>query len=230
MEAIILCGGGGTRLRPVLADRPKALAPINGTPFLHLLLQMLRAGGFERIILATGYLAEQISEITGPEFAGMEIVYSREISPLGTGGAVAKACAKCISDIVFIMNGDTWLNMDFRAAARLCRATDNLALSCLRVQDASRFGAVSLSGGKINALHEKGVSGPGWINAGCYVAPAAVLERLPKGKPFSFERDFLEKRLPVQPAEFHEAKGPFFDIGTPASYAEFIAYCATGRT
>src|SRR5690242_1010308 len=109
VRAFVLCGGAGTRLRPVLAEQPKSMAPISGAPFLQLLLDRVRSQGVGEVILGTGYMAEKIENYfgSGNKFA-MRIRYSRENEPLGTGGAL-KLAELLISDPVLVLNGDSYV-------------------------------------------------------------------------------------------------------------------------
>src|SRR6266571_4363262 len=119
VRAFVLCGGHGTRLRPVLADRPKSMALISGTPFLQLLLDRLRSQGVDDVILGTGYMAEKIERYfgSGNKFA-LRIRYSREDEPLGTGGAL-KLAESLISDPVLVLNGDSYIEWSLAATFEL---------------------------------------------------------------------------------------------------------------
>ena len=112
MEAIVLAGGFGTRLKSVVFDLPKPMAPVAGKPFLERLLKSLAQKGFTRIVLALGYMAEKVIEHFGSRFEGMELVYEIESTPLGTGGAVRLALTQCLTDHVFVFNGDTYLDLE----------------------------------------------------------------------------------------------------------------------
>ena len=112
-EAIVLAGGFGTRLAHIVSDVPKPMAPVCGRPFLRFILDDLQKKGVERIILATGYKRECIEEFFGTHYRGMEIVYSPEDTPLGTGGAIKRALSLCREDWVAVLNGDTYFDVDF---------------------------------------------------------------------------------------------------------------------
>ena len=112
MEAIVLAGGFGTRLKECLNDIPKPLAPIGGSPFICLVLDYLYANGVHKAVISTGYLAEKIENTIGNRYKGMDIDYSREDSPLGTGGGIKKALAKCTEDDVVVVNGDSFFDVD----------------------------------------------------------------------------------------------------------------------
>lgn len=219
-EAIILAGGFGTRLRGIVDDVPKPLAPVAGRPFLAWLLDRVGATGIRRCILATGYLGDRIEARIGPDWQGMDIAYSREPAPLGTGGAIRLAARQLRGDGVHVFNGDTWLEFDppgLEAAART--AGTPLAIALARVDDVGRYGAVDIVRGRVGGFREKGEAGPGWINAGCYFLGADALAALPARDAFSFEQDVLQPRVQAGAvAAFTETAG-FIDIGVPEDYA-----------
>ena len=121
-EAVILAGGYGTRLRQVVSDVPKPMAPIQGRPFLELQLSMLERQVFVHVVLAVGYLGHMIVSHFGERFGTMALSYTIEDSPLGTGGAIQTALRSCQQDRVFVLNGDTYLEFDCNAADRLWQA------------------------------------------------------------------------------------------------------------
>ena len=218
-EAIVLAGGLGTRLRAVVSDLPKPLAPVAGRPFLAWLLDRLAANGLRRTILACGYMAEAVRDAIGDAWQGMEIAYSVEGEPLGTGGAIRLAAARLQGDAVHVLNGDTWLEYAphaLEAAARAAGAPLGIALA--RVDDVARYGAVAVAQGRVAAFHEKGGHGPGWINAGCYFLDAPALSALPAGA-FSFEAAVLEPRAAAGEVAAFTATAGFIDIGVPDDYA-----------
>ena len=179
-EAIVLAGGLGTRLRSVVADLPKPLAPVAGRPFLAHLLDQLATGGLRRVILATGYMAEKIEQVIGRRWAGMDVAYSKESDPLGTGGAIRRAAALLQGDGVHLANGDTFLRYDLAAFERAVRARGaSLGIALAKVGDVGRYGGVEIDGGRVTAFVEKGGCGPGLINAGSYFLTAAGIAGLP---------------------------------------------------
>lgn len=218
-EAIILAGGLGTRLRAVVSEVPKPLAPVAGRPFLALLLERLAERGIRRVILATGHLAQQVEATFGRRWASMEVVYSVEHEPLGTGGALRQAISALTGSAVHVMNGDTWLDFDPFALERFAASAGKpLAMALAHVQDVSRYGAVEVRGGVVEAFREKGETGPGWINAGCYFLTADALSALPQRTAYSFESDVLRPRaMSRDVAAFTETRG-FIDIGVPEDY------------
>jgi D-glycero-alpha-D-manno-heptose 1-phosphate guanylyltransferase len=219
-EAIVLAGGFGTRLRGVVDDVPKPLAPVAGRPFLAWVLDRLAAGGMRRCILATGYLSELIEQRIGTRWQGMEIAYSVEPEPLGTGGAIRLAAGRLHGDAAHVLNGDTWLEYDpasLESAAR--NAGMPMAIALARVDDVARYGAVAIDQGRVAGFREKGEAGPGWINAGCYFLGADALAALPARDAFSFEQDVLQPRVQAGAVGAFTATAGFIDIGVPEDYA-----------
>jgi D-glycero-alpha-D-manno-heptose 1-phosphate guanylyltransferase len=220
MEAIVLAGGLGTRLRGVVDDIPKPMAPVQGRPFLAFVLDQLVDAGFKTGIFATGYRHEAIRAYFGEVYRGLALRYSVEREPLGTGGAIRLAFAQVTARDVFVLNGDTYLELDFRgmldahASARV-----ELSMAICHVPDAARYGAVELHGGIVQGFLEKGRSGPGWINAGAYVLGPELHARLPPQGAFSFEDDLLASEVKsIRPLAFRSS-GLFIDIGVPEDYA-----------
>jgi D-glycero-alpha-D-manno-heptose 1-phosphate guanylyltransferase len=220
-EAIVLVGGLGTRLRGVVADLPKPLAPVGGRPFLAHVLDQLASGGLRRVILATGYLAEKIEQTIGRRWAGMDIAYSREPEPLGTGGAIRLAARMLQGEGVHLANGDTFLRYDLHALENAVRASDAmLGVALARVADVGRYGAVQVSGNRVTSFLEKGGHGPGLINAGSYFLSAAGVEKLPaEDGAYSFEtRVLLPEAMAGRLAAYQDTRD-FIDIGVPEDYA-----------
>lgn len=219
MEAIVLAGGFGTRLRAVVPDLPKPMAPVAGRPFLEILLQVLASKGFSRVILSLGFMADRVIAYFGEQFAGMELVYEIEDTPLGTGGATRRALTRCNTDHVFVFNGDTYLDLevsDVEANWQMHRAPIIVARE---VPDTARYGRLNTEGERVIGFLEKGMTGPGLINAGCYVLPVAILDEFALGQAFSLETDFLAKTVGVQRTDLFVTSGHFIDIGVPEDYA-----------
>ena len=218
MEAIVLAGGFGTRLREVVSDLPKPMAAIAGRPFLEILLSTLARKGFTRIVFSLGFMAEKIITHFGESYAGMHLVYEVESQPLGTGGAIRAALTRCESDHVFIFNGDTYLDLEVDELESLWQARHHPVIVVRKVQNTARFGRVEMSDGRINAFFEKGMSGAGLINAGCYVLPKGALDDFALGQPFSLETEFFIKYLQRIRFDGFVTHGQFIDIGVPDDY------------
>jgi D-glycero-alpha-D-manno-heptose 1-phosphate guanylyltransferase len=216
MEAIVLAGGLGTRLAARLSGIPKAMAPVGERPFLEILLEQLRRAGCARALLSVGYLHEVIEEHFGAEYSGMQLEYVVEETPLGTGGAIRRALEAANTEFVLALNGDTFLDADYRAMLRFHadeRATFTVAVT--HQPDIARYGGVVVRGGRVVGFEEKGRSGPGWINAGAYVLPREMEWPAALGEKFSFEKDFLAREIGGPGVAAFEVDGFFLDIGVP---------------
>ncbi|MGH8118654.1 MAG: nucleotidyltransferase family protein [Rhodanobacteraceae bacterium] len=218
-EAIILAGGLGTRLRGVVGDVPKPLAPVAGRPFLAWLLDALAGQGLRRVVLATGYLGDKIEAALGTNWRGMVLAYSREAAPLGTGGAIALAMRHVAGDACCVLNGDTWLSLDYAKFAAATRAhAARLGVALAAVPDVARYGALRVEGGRIVGFTESGQSGADLVNAGVYCLSRSLLEEFPAGKPFSFERDVLVPAATREAVAAYADTRDFIDIGVPEDY------------
>lgn len=218
MEAVVLAGGFGTRLRQIVPDVPKPMAPVAGRPFLEIVLGRLANKGFKRVVLSLGYMPGVISGHFGSTFSGMELDYVVEEAPLGTGGGVRLAMERIRADHVFIFNGDTFLDIE---ADRLeaCWHQHRVPIVVGRsVLDTARYGRLLIECGRVLGFTEKGVSGPGLINAGCYVFSRGQLDGFPLMTSFSLENDFLAKVVSKQRFDVFVTEGRFIDIGVPDDY------------
>lgn len=219
-QAIILAGGLGTRLRSVVSEVPKPLAPVAGRPFLDWLLDDLHAHGLRRLILATGYGSDQIENRYRPGYRGMEVVISREGEPLGTGGAIKLACTQANQGPLLVLNGDTfaaWTAAPLLEAANATQAPITLGLKHMVAPD--RYGTVALNGPRITAFHEKRPMPTGIINAGVYLINPAIVP-WPTEARFSLERDVLEPVCASGSLAGAVLDGPFIDIGIPEAFRE----------
>ncbi|MFZ1867499.1 MAG: nucleotidyltransferase family protein [Steroidobacteraceae bacterium] len=223
VDAIILVGGIGSRLRAVVSDVPKPMAPVRGRPFLDVILTQL-AGFAEvrRVILAAGYKAEALrAHYQGAIGLKFDLEFSVENEPLGTGGAIVKALQMTEVPYVLVMNGDSYVDFDLRLLARRhIESRASVTMVVVEVADAGRFGSVALDPDtqKVSGFREKASgAGPGLVNAGCYLLSRAAFSRLPQG-PASFERDILPRCLDSTYAIV--STGKFIDIGVPETYAK----------
>ena len=236
MQAILLCGGMGTRLRSVVSDRPKPMADICGKPFLQYLLEMLRDKGITEVIFALGYMGEMIEEYfhDGSAF-GLKIAYSYEEEPLGTGGAIRNALPKILEEEVLVLNADTYFPMDYQGLLRFHQENDgDFSLATRAVPDISRYGAVRRdAAGRILAWNEKLGDGgqplAGEINGGIYVMKKSLIAEIPEGKQ-SLEQDCIPKWLSEGKRIFgFPFEGYFMDIGIPKDYQQFITDVEQGK-
>jgi NDP-sugar pyrophosphorylase family protein len=218
---VILAGGRGTRLAPVVGDRAKVLADVGGRPFLAYLLDQLAAAGCERVVLCTGFRGDEMRDAVGACYRGLEVVYSHEESVAGTGGALALAAQVVDADPLLVLNGDSYCEVDLGAlwSAHRTRGAD-ATMVVTEVADTSGFGRVELDGdGRVRGFHEKAPGRrPGWINAGVYVIARARLLAVPSGRPVSLETELLPAWICGGLGAF-QVRGCFFDIGTPDRYA-----------
>lgn len=223
MDAVILAGGKGTRLSGVIQDRPKPMAEVAGKPFIEWLIRQLRAQGVRRIILSTGHRAEALEAYFGSgRRLGVEMVYSRETEPLGTGGALRLALNHVQSNDVLVMNGDSFCGFvldDMIATHRQRQARATLLL--IEMPSTDRYGAVVTDGnGNVQAFREKQAGmGAGAISAGIYLLSREVIAAIPDGRPVSIEREVFPILI-GNGLQACVAPGPFIDIGTPESYRE----------
>jgi D-glycero-alpha-D-manno-heptose 1-phosphate guanylyltransferase len=221
MEAIILAGGFGTRLRSVVSDVPKPMAPINGRPFLELLLNHIIGYGFNHIVLSTGYLHEKIEEHFGNSYRSIELSYAVENEPLGTGGGMRNALERCREEVVTVLNGDTLFKIDYDDLARFYQLhPTRLAVVLRQVPDTSRYGSVSTDCcDRISSFTEKNAAGgAGNINGGIYMMHRSLLEEHPLGEVFSFEKKILQKKYIDEPFYAYASGAYFIDIGIPEDY------------
>lgn len=214
----ILAGGLGTRLREAVADKPKVLAEVNGRPFLTYLLDRLADAGTNRVVLCTGYLAKLINNVLGERYRNIELLYSHESMPLGTGGALRLALPLFNSDPVLVMNGDSFCDADlslFEEQHHKAGAKASLVLA--QVADVNRYGSVTLaSDNTITHFVEKGGHrGDGLINAGIYLLARSIIEAIPLGQFVSLERAVFPSLVGSGLYGFLQ-KVRFLDIGIPA--------------
>ncbi len=221
-RALLLVGGMGTRLRSVVPSVPKPLAPIGDRSIVELLVLQLRNQGFRRLVMCTGYLADQVEADFGDGAKwDVQITYSRESFPAGTAGAVKLAQPLLQEDIDFlVLNGDSFMQMNFAAMLRAHRQRHGVAsIALCRVESAARYGTVELdSSGRVTKFLEKtGKQQSGLVNAGVYVFHRNVVNHIPDGT-VSLETDVFPRLLKHGVYGF-ESQGLFLDIGTPETYA-----------
>jgi NDP-sugar pyrophosphorylase family protein len=226
--AVILAGGLGTRLRPVLSGTPKAMAPILGHPFLEHLLRDLSAAGIRTAILCVGYLKEQIRAYFGDGSAvGLAIRYAEEDAPLGTAGALGNARGMIGDTPFLLMNGDTYVSVDYKRLAAYHREKVVSAgaigtIVVARVSDGSASGRIHLEeDGRIRSFREKEHSGasPCLANAGVYIFESDIFRFIPEIVPASLEHGSIPAALDAGRALYgFPTEGDFIDIGTPEGY------------
>jgi len=219
MEAIILAGGMGTRLRKVVADLPKPMAPVNGKPFLHYLFQWLGKYNVSKIVISAGYRHEVISRHFGDSFNGIPLEYVIEEKPLGTGGAVIRSLKSTEAEDVLIVNGDTWFPVDLHEFHSWHAGNGHIfSIALKRMHDFSRYGAVETNGYDITGFSEKRHFDEGLINGGIYLVKRSVFEAGQFPEVFSLEKDLLARERGNRVLKGIVFDDPFLDIGIPEDY------------
>jgi len=219
MKTVILAGGRGQRLKSVVDDRPKPMAEINDRPFLEYLILQLKRWHLTDIILSIGYKGEIIKKHFGDGSKwSVSIQYSEEVEPLGTGGAIGHAKELIETDFFIVINGDSFLELDYSEFIRFHKTNNGIATIALtEVDDVSRFGTVSFEEGyRIKSFNEKCSAGRGYINGGIYCFQKEILDHIPE-RNVSLEREVFPKLLAYGVYGF-KTEGFFMDIGTPESY------------
>ncbi|EAI2374796.1 NTP transferase domain-containing protein [Campylobacter coli] len=218
MQAIVLAGGLGTRLRSVVQDLPKPMAPINGKPFLAFVLEYLKKQGITEIILSVSYKYELIQEYFKDKFYGIKIHYNIEKELLGTGGAI-KDALKLVKKEAYVLNGDTFFDIDLK---KLVLNSSKICIALKQMQNFDRYGTVNVDEqGIVTSFEEKVFKKQGLINGGIYLLKKDIFDEFSLEKKFSFE-EFLQenyKSLKIQTQIFDDY---FIDIGIPEDYRRFM--------
>jgi mannose-1-phosphate guanylyltransferase len=233
MQALVLAGGEGTRLRPLTLTAPKPVLPLAGRPFLTFMLDWLHEHGVDEAILSLGFLSDAVHDVLGDIQSGMRLRYVREDEPLGTAGPVRLAADEgMLAERFLVLNGDVLTDMDLTAEMAQHERTGAAAtLALFEVDDVASYGVVpTRETGEVEAFLEKssGPSPTNRINAGAYVLERSVADLIPSGRAVSFERD-------VFPAMVGHglfgwpAAGYWIDIGTPERYLEATWDLLAGR-
>lgn len=220
MEAIILAGGLGTRLKSAISEIPKSMAPISNHPFLYYIFKWLEKNQITRIILSVGYKWEVIYNEFGEYFNSIELVYSIESSPLGTGGAIALAMKKLKKDQFLIINGDTMFDVDIEQFVSFHKFGEfDFSIILKHMKKIDRYGTVELNdNNRISCFKNKALSKKGYINGGVYIANTSIRRYFPNSQRFSFEQEFLEKMVSSLKFGGFIKDDYFIDIGVPEDY------------
>jgi mannose-1-phosphate guanylyltransferase len=237
LEAVILVGGKGTRLRPLTIDTPKPMLSLAGVPFLVHQLTRLRAAGVERAVLATSYLSEVFeTEFGDGSRLGLRLDYVTEVEPLGTGGGIRNVADWLRSgpnDPVLIVNGDVLSGHDIGAQLELHRSTGAAAtLHLVEVEDPRAFGCVPTTpDGRVTAFLEKDPEPvTNQVNAGCYVFTRRVIDAIPAGRPVSVERETFPGLLAAGEVVMGFVESAYWlDVGTPAAFVQGSADVVQGH-
>ncbi|WP_196137734.1 nucleotidyltransferase family protein [Aliikangiella sp. G2MR2-5] len=218
-EAVVLAGGKGKRLKSITGDTPKPMVNINGTPFLYLLMRRLESFGCKKIILSLCYKADFIIERVNLDSpVKCEVSFSVEQKPLGTGGAIKQASKSVTSNNFLVLNGDTYLDIDYSSLIKQSKPLQN-CICLVKVNETGRYGKVELdSDERIISFTEKSQNGPGLVNSGAYVLNTKLIQNIEK-EAFSFENEVLSNTYKDFCVEKVDVS--FIDIGIPEDYFKF---------
>jgi D-glycero-D-manno-heptose 1,7-bisphosphate phosphatase len=218
LQAVVLCGGLGSRLGALTAATPKPLLPVAGQPFLQRLLFEIRRFGVERVLLLAGHLAneiEQFAAAVAPQL-DLEIEVAVETEPAGTGGGLWRARAR-LDERFFLFNGDSWFDVNLLDLALLAETSDALvAMALRRVANAARHGVVEQQGERVGGFRERGSAGPGLVNGGVYVVSRGIIDHLTPN--CSLEADVFAPLAGAGRVSGRIYEGFFLDIGIPEDY------------
>lgn len=232
-QAVILAGGLGTRMRPITETIPKPMIPVAGKPFLQHQLELLGAAHIHDVLLLVAYRGKQIEQYFG-DGAGLRcrISYLYEPSPLGTGGALKRA-SKHLRDSFVLLNGDTYLAIDYQALVARFAALDCLALVVAYKKSFGNPGKLPadgvpgnlgvVDGGRVSAYCKKNPRGLTHVDAGAAVLRKEVLQWLPKGRRCSLEEEIYPRLIAQGQMQAWETSEPFYDMGSPAGLAALEA-------
>lgn len=230
-ECIVLAGGLGTRLRSVVADKPKCMAPLGAHPFLYYLLQYLHQQGITHAVLSLGYLSEQVIDWCNSMELPLRVSFTVEPEPLGTGGGIVHALPAITGEEVFIVNGDTYFDVNLAAFYQFHQAQQApLSLALKPMQQFDRYGSIELDAQqKITAFHEKQYCENGLINGGIYLTSVHFLKNLALPEKFSFEKEVLEPGVAAGQLYGFVSDTYFIDIGIPEDYEAAKKYLVTAK-
>jgi len=219
---LILCGGFGKRLQPVVSDRQKVLADVTGQPFITFILDQVADAGGENVIFCTGYMGDQLESFLGKRYKSLSLHYSKEPAPLGTAGAIRHAIDIIKSDTLMVFNGDSYCDINPKdLLAWHLEKKSSCTLTLVKMEDVSRYGSVNFdSNYMVTSFSEKNPDKKsGWINAGIYCMSRELIAALPGNRNISLEKDLFPTLIGKEFFAFpQEAK--FIDIGTPIAYKE----------
>lgn len=222
VTAAILVGGLGKRLQSVVNNMPKVLAKVAEQPFLIFLFDQLIKTGIKSAVLCTGYKGEQIQTMFGNKYRSLNLSYSQEKSPLGTGGALKYAEPMLHSKYILVMNGDSYVHTDLNAFCNWHeKLKADISIILVKIKNGNRFGKVSVNkNNKITSFSEKSeMSKSNWINAGIYMMNREILKLMPNEFPYSIEKQFFPALI-GKGFYGYKVESDFIDIGIPESYSK----------
>ncbi len=219
-ECIILAGGLGKRLRSEVADLPKCMAPVAGQPFLHWVITYLQSQGVTSFIFSLGYMHDVIEDYIKLNYPELQVKFSVENEPLGTGGAIKLAMQLCQEENVLVVNGDTLFETNNELLwSEHHEGNSTCTIALKPMQNFDRYGAVTINEKHIiTAFTEKKYMDAGLINGGVYLINRYIFNEINFPEKFSFEKDFLEKYLDTLTMIGVEDDGYFIDIGIPEDF------------
>lgn len=225
MQALVLAGGEGTRLRPLTLATPKPVMPLAGRPFLTFMLDWLGSHGVDEVILSCGFMSDAVREVLGDIHRGMRLRYVVEEQPLGTGGPMRLALDEgLLEERLFVLNGDVLNDMDLTMQlARHEETGAKATLALIEVGETASYGVVPTDAdGRVETFLEKsdGPAPTNRINAGAYVLERSVAEAIEPGRAVSFEREVFPELVKEGSLYGFAAAGYWIDIGTPERYLE----------
>lgn len=239
MQAIILCGGKGTRLRTVIGETQKTMTETGGEPFLVKVLKYLKTYKITNVIFATGYKSHEVRDYFGEKyFFGVEVSYAEEKEPLGTGGAIRNCLDLLKYNYVLVVNGDTLFEADLdKLESNFLKIDADMSIVCKVVEDKSRYGTINIDftdertgGSKMEGIitsfdekvENKNANQNSFINGGIYIMKKSLIKEIPVNQNISFEKDLMPKWISEGKLIGAVVSGAeFIDIGTPDSLNEF---------
>ncbi len=234
MQAIILAGGLGTRLKSVVVNKPKVLSPVAGNPFLKYIIDYLLQQQITSFVFSLGYLHEQVLDFLIKEYPNLAYTYTVETTPLGTGGGIKKAMELVTEEDVFVINADTFFGVDLPAMMQFHKAAKaHCTVSLKAMNDFDRYGTVEINENHtITSFKEKQFTHQGFINGGYLIFNKATFLQKTASLPavFAYEKDFLEKTLFDITIKGFVATGYFIDIGIPEDFAKAQLIFANSKT
>jgi len=225
MEVVVLAGGMGTRLKSVVSNVPKPMAPVNDQPFLKYLLTWLSKYNVSSIIISVGFMGNVIEDYFGDSFNNIPISYTREDKPLGTGGGILLALNAATHDNVVVINGDTYFPIDLDQFSALhIQHGGQVTVALKKMTEFDRYGTVEFEGGDVKKFNEKKHCKAGVINGGIYAINKSRLNLQGLPDVFSFETEVLEKLAGTGNLKGAIYDEPFIDIGIPKDYKKAINF------
>lgn len=219
-ECIILAGGLGTRLQSVVKDVPKCMAEVAGKPFLHYLFDYAELQDVDHIILSLGYKSEVVLQWLEDKQFPFRVSYVIEDQPLGTGGAIKLAFSKVESERAFVLNGDTFFDVDTNLLLDFHKSKNaDISIALKQMLDFNRYGSVQpAEDGRVSRFNEKQYCEIGLINGGVYIIEKGLFQSLTLPERFSFEKDIMESHIHDVAIYGCEQNQYFIDIGIPSDF------------